>query len=125
MPSPQDIIDYAGQFADLPLSKISLFISKASLSVEPAAAKWDHLKDFAILLLTCHLLTLAIMQEKAMQQGAIGPVTSETVGDLSRSYADGQVQGGGGGGSDSLDQTSYGREFKRLQSSLVITPLLF
>lgn len=121
-PSPQDIINYAGEFEDVPLPKIQLFIDYAYLSTGAAAEKWDFLLDFATLLLACHLLTGALAQGKSAQQGAIGPVTSEKVGDLARSYSEGQINGQGNALSG-LGQTVYGQEFLRLQRSLVITPL--
>ncbi len=121
MIGPANIIAYAGQFSELPVEKIQLYIGYAKLSVPEK--KWGVKYDFGLLLLTCHLLTLAILQEMAMEKGALGPVTSETLGDSSRSF------GGGGGESsgvngDSLNQTSYGREFLRLQRSLVKTPFV-
>ena len=121
MITPADIIAYAGQFADLALNKIQLNINDAMLSVP--AKKWGVKYDFAVRLLTCHLLTMAILAEKAAQKGALGALTSETTGGLSRGYSDGGGQANSNNG-DSLNQTFYGKEFLRIQRSLVKTPIV-
>lgn len=123
-PTPQDIINYAEEFALVPLPKIQLFIDYAYLSTGAAAEKWDHLLNFATLLLACHLLTGVLAQGNEGQQNVLGPISMQKVGDLQTSYSAGQINGQGNN-LNALGQTVYGQEFLRLQRSLVITPLLF
>lgn len=121
MIGPSDIKAYAGQFAELENNKIQLYINYAKLSVPQK--KWAEKYDFGLLLLTCHLLTLALIDEASSKKGTLGAVTSEKVGELARTYGDGGGQQSSTNG-DSLNQTSYGKEFLRLQRSLVKTPFV-
>lgn len=121
MIGPADIKAYAGQFSELLDNKIQLYINYAKLSVPQK--KWGVKYDFALLLLTCHLLTLALIDQSSSKKGTLGAVTSETVGELSRTYGDGGGQQASING-DSLNQTTYGKEFLRLQRSLVKTPFV-
>lgn len=119
MVTPSDIIAFASQFKDLDPAKIALFIEKAKLSIPEE--KWGVKYDFAVILLTCHLLTLDKMASQS-GGGVAGPVTSETVGDLSQSY--GFFNLGGYKIDPSLAQTIYGLEFQHLQKSILLTPLV-
>ncbi|HEX5034651.1 MAG TPA: DUF4054 domain-containing protein [bacterium] len=119
--SSGDITAFAPEFSAVPGATIDLYINLAKLSVN--AAKWGGKTDFGIILLTCHMLKLKASNEAGSAGGSVGPVTSEKVGDLQRSYGS---FAGGSGGSDpsSLGLTTYGQEFLRLRNSLVITPLV-
>lgn len=58
--------------------------------------------------LVAHAATLGNQAASAGGSGAAGPVTSESIGDLSRSF--GAIGGGGGGsGGDEYQATGYGR----------------
>lgn len=104
----QDLKNIAPEFCDKTPQDLERFLSYAALSVD--AVKWGSLTDLATLYLAAHLLSIS-------KNGDHGPVTSETVGDLSQSYASGDA-------TDNLMMTGYGREFLRLRRSLVITPLV-
>lgn len=122
MIGPGDIIAYAEQFADVAPQKIQLYINYAKLSVP--AKKWGEKFDFGLLNLTCHLLTMSKIAMKADEKGSLGPVTIEKTGDLSTSYSEGGQGGGAIPSNASLEETHYGREFLRLQRSLVKTPFV-
>jgi len=122
MPTPAEIKLMGIQFAELEDPYIQIFIDLAALSVIPE--KWEHLTEAGIKFLTLHLLTMALMSAKGFEKGVLGPVTSETVGGLSRSYGDGGGGGGSDGGDSDLEMTSWGRQYLRLQKSLVVTPVL-
>lgn len=95
--------------------RIELFITFAENSI--SAAVWGTLTDQAVSYLAAHMLA------RANAGGAAGgPVVSEKVGDLARSY--GQV---GGKTSDYLGElglTSYGIEYARLRRQIPVTPML-
>lgn len=58
-----------------------------------------------LMLYTAHLLTMT----SSSRSGAAGPVTSERVGDLSRSYGQGSSQG-----MADLNASTYGQQYQRL-----------
>lgn len=102
------VIDIAPELADEDSSRIYRFIEFAALSVNETI--WGSKYDLGVAVMAAHLLTMA------GRGGTGGPVTSEKVGDLSRSY--GQM-----GDKDSLMATSYGQWFVQLRKTLPITPL--
>lgn len=90
-------------------ARIELFIDLAKLSVNESV--WGDKYELGVAVMTAHLMTMA------NSGGAgVGPVTSEKVGDLSRSYAAGDAN-------DTLMSTAYGKWFVQLRKELVITPL--
>lgn len=108
---PADIKDLFPEFASVSDARIQLFIDQASLSVN--ASVWGNKADFGIQYLTAHLITVA----NRGGSGAAGPITSEKVGDLQRSYANNVSAS-----AHELGSTGYGMEFLRLRRSLFITP---
>lgn len=108
--TPADIKELFPEFAATADARIQLFIDQSTLSVNTAV--WGNKADFAIQYLTAHLLTVV----NRGGGGAAGPITSEKVGDLQRSYAS------GGAVAHELGSTGYGMEFLRLRRSLHITP---
>ncbi len=86
---------------------------------------WDTRADDGIMLLAAHMLTLrqrAIDGAAGGSTGTItGPLQSETVGPLSRSYAAVSVSNGSGGApwSDAwFSLTSYGVEYIAMRSTI-------
>jgi hypothetical protein len=75
-----DVQELAAEFASLEEERINPFIARAERQINEAY--FGTLYDDAVLYMTAHLLKLA----QSMPGGA-GPVTSETAGSLSRSYA--------------------------------------
>jgi hypothetical protein len=111
MVTPADIKALFPEFASESDLRIQLFLDQAAFSVN--ASVWGNKADFAIQYLTGHLLTVA----NRGGSGAAGPVTSEKVGDLQRSYANNVSAV-----AHELGSTGYGMEFLRLRRSLYITP---
>lgn len=82
----------------------------ASVDAQINATQWGDLADFGRLYLAAHLGTVTARGGN----GPGGPVASEAVGDLSRSYANFSPMG-----SDALlDSTPYGKEYRRLRRLL-------
>lgn len=102
------VVNIAPELADEDSSRIDLFLGFAALSVNESV--WGTKYDLGVAVMAAHLLTMA------NRGGNGGPVTSEKVGDLARSY--GQM-----GDKDSLMATSYGQWFVQLRKTLPITPL--
>lgn len=103
---------FATEFEDEDDSRINTFISYAENYINSSV--FGTKADFARLLYTAHLLTISARGSS----GASGPLTSEKVGDLQRSYAS------PGSVTDSLESTSYGLEFLRLRKTLLISPIV-
>lgn len=108
--TPADIKTLFPEFAAESDARIQLLLDQALLSVN--ASVWGNKADFGIQYLTAHLLTVL----NRGGGGASGPITSEKVGDLQRSYAS------SGAVTHELGSTGYGLEFLRLRRSLFITP---
>lgn len=106
----QNVTDVAPELSTQSPERIELFIEYARLFL--CEDKFGEKAKFAVILLTAHLLTLA------NRGGQGGAVSSESVGDLSRSFATGDMSDGEYG------QTSYGQMFLRLRKSLVTTPII-
>lgn len=112
---------FAEEFEKLGNAKIELFIGYAKLSVPTKV--WGIQSEFAMILLTCHLLKLAQLSSFSGKSGKSGPVVSETVGSLSKTYGPWSFNTSSLKPS-SLTQTVYGAEFLRLQGSKLVTPLM-
>jgi hypothetical protein len=80
-----------------------------AVEVQLAAGQWGTRYDLACTYLAAHLGAVSL----AGAQGAAGPVTSESVGSVSRSYAAPVVA------SSNAGSTAYGREYERLKKQLV------
>lgn len=93
-------------------TRINQFIGFAYLQVDED--RWGSIADLGVAYLAAHLLTVSARGGS----GAAGPVTSESVGSVSRSFGSSSSQAGSG----SLDSTSYGREHLRLRGLLSMTP---
>lgn len=72
---------------------------------------WGVKADTSVIYLAAHLLKLDGLQSSA----AVNPVSSETVGPISRSYA---VHAEAG--EDDLNSTIWGKRYKGLQSTLMV-----
>lgn len=72
---------------------------------------WIEKTDMGVVYMTAHMLKMA------QRNGLGGNVTMTKVGDLQRSFSSGQSEG-------ELDQTAYGKEFKRVRRSLQISPFV-
>lgn len=112
-----DVIAYEPAAASIDEERIDLFIGYAETQVNRDV--WGDLADQAVILLTLHgLYTTGPSSGASSGQG---PVTSEKVGDLQRSYA----SPASGAYSDStLARTGYGQEYLRLRKTLVFTPMV-
>lgn len=102
------VFDIAPELKNEPEPRVQRFIDLATLNVN--ANVWAEKTDFAIALLTAHFLT------RFNSQGR-GPITSEKVGDLARSY--GNLASAG---EDELLTSAYGEQFVAMRRSVLITP---
>jgi len=113
------VIDVAPELASIATDRISRFIEYARPYINRRI--WGIKSDYAHALYTAHLLRATANSNSAL--GPAGPITSESVGDLSVSYG-----GGGGGGSTTefnpLADTVYGRLLIQLRKTLLITPIV-
>jgi len=109
--TPQDIKAFAAELENETDERINLFIEYGLSFVNET--KFGRKFKLAHVLITCHLITAA------GRGGNGGGVTSESVGELSRSY--GQTTGSG---TDELATTSFGQQFIALRKTLLRTPLV-
>ena len=110
MATPADVRIIAPEFAGKTDEEIQFFIDIAVLSCDEII--WGDFYNPGVCYLTAHLLT-----RSANGGSAAGPVQSEKVGDLSRTYA---VSSGG----NALGSTAYGAEYLRLRSTLALSPVV-
>lgn len=103
----------SGEFAALDDAVVTRYIEKAKLQVSEQL--WASKYDEGVESLAAHLLSVAI----AGAVGPSGPVAAETIGPMSRTYA--SYAAFSGTDKDSLNATSYGREYKRLRATLGLT----
>lgn len=102
------------EFSSVPSAKVDAFIGVASVRV--AAAVWGDVAEYATALLTAHMLS-STGGVGGNGGSAGGPVTAESVGDLSRSY--GSV-GEQGSGDQELLTTRYGQEYVALRRQTIV-----
>jgi hypothetical protein len=76
---------------------------------------WGTRLDLAAIWLCAHLATLSLASATS---ASAGPVLSEQVGPVSRTYSEGSSST-----SETLSSTAYGREFQRLQQSCLVSRL--
>lgn len=108
--TPEEVIAYAPEFESEGTERVALFIEFAgNFCIE---TKWGKKFKLGIILATCHLLKMA----SAERAGAAGSVTSESVGEMSRSFS-------APPNDNEFLQTSYGQMFVALRKTLVITPM--
>lgn len=109
--TPTEFRDLFPEFASQSDSRINLFLDQASLSINLGV--WPPAKaDVARAYLAAHLLATV----GRGGTGPSGPVTSERVGDLARTYA------APAGGGSPYSSTAYGQEFERLRRSVLCSP---
>lgn len=106
-----DVLVYAPELSSLDNSFVQVYLDLAKNFV--FENKWERKYKQAVCLLTAHFLTIA---QRA--GGSAGPITSESVGELSISY--GSVSDKG----DELLTTTYGSMYFALRKTLKITPLV-
>ena len=86
-------------------------LADAALQVD--ASTWGNLYDLGVIHLSAHAIFLAHPEIQAPGYVGPGPVASEKVGEISRSYAVNPVSRSGG-----LNSTAAGQQFIRLRSML-------
>lgn len=120
--TPTDVTNVAPEFASVESATIEMFIDMARGLI--CASKFGSKAKQAIIFLTAHLMKeIGYGDGGSTSSSASGPVTSEKVGDLQRSY--GQVSLSNGSVTDSLFATTkYGRLYVILRKQLVITPMV-
>jgi hypothetical protein len=108
-----DVTNVATELASETSTRIDLFIeiSREYLCED----KWGTKAKTAIILYTAHLITLA----NRGATGAVGAVTSEKVGELSRNFGSAV-----GGQTDELAQTPYGMMLMQLRRGILFTPIV-
>lgn len=104
------VIIVAPEFANEDTARIDKFIQYAMLYIKSEV--FGERYDFAIELMTAHLLTMS------NRRGQAGAVTQKRVGDMSVSYA------GGDSSDEALASTSYGNEYLRLRRINLVTPMV-
>ncbi len=109
-----DVVALAPALEDLEEAAQDLILEHVALLVGPK--KWGRLQDMGQIYLAAHLGTLVLRSSAAGGSQAVGPVQSESVGDVSRTYA---VLGASGGGlGASIGSTDWGREYRTLLTLL-------
>ena len=103
------------EFKNVPIAKIEMFISIASIRVAPTV--WGSVAPYATALLTAHMIATA-GGSGGGAGGAGGALTSEAVGDLSRGFA---KIGVAGSGDEELQTTQYGAQYVALRRETFIT----
>lgn len=106
------------EFAPVADARVTAFIEIASRRV--SATQWGTKEDDGVDLLTCHLLAKAAAEEMAASANApAGPITSETVGDISVTYESPQAAtSSSADGSSDFASTSYGRAYMTLRREI-------
>ncbi len=112
--------EYASPFST---GTINTFIGFAELQVD--ATVWGVLADMATTYLSAHLLALSYPggTPTGASNGPGGPLTAESVGDVSRSFGQSSPKDLFVGDVD-LMSTGYGRQFLSLRQSLPRFPIV-
>lgn len=113
--TPDDVIAVAPQFAEEDPARIQLFIDIARDFINFRV--WGPKARTGWIYFTLHLLSSTPDADGG--SGAIGPITSEKVGDLSTTYADVAA-----GASDANSSTPYGRIFDQMKKTLLTTMIM-
>jgi len=106
--TPADIKARFPEFDTVSDGRIAIFIADATIEVD--ADEWGVYADKGITYLTAHFLTLATGSAGG-GAGSVGPVQSQSVGDVSVTFA--SVAGGNADGG-AYGSTVYGQEYQRL-----------
>jgi hypothetical protein len=105
------------EFSAISDARVELFLDDAALQINIGA--WGLKADLGIYWLTAHML--ALDTAAGTTGGTYGPVTSESVGQVSRSYASG---GSYSGTSSEYGATKYGVNYYRLWRTIIATPVV-
>lgn len=106
-----DVVARAPALSDVETETQDALIEDAYAQL--SETNWGDNLDLAAIWLCAHLGSISLLSSTAAS--ATGPVLSETVGSVSRTYS----AGSSSSSSTELDSTAYGREFLRLQRSLL------
>lgn len=98
----------SGEFSSDSDDTVNEYIAQAQARLSESA--FGDLYDTAVKYMTAHLLS----SDKTGAHGPAGPVTSESAGSVSRSYATSQ----GVSGQSGLNNTVYGRRVVEIRNSL-------
>ena len=104
------------EFSAIPYARVNLFLADAMLQINAGA--WGAKADLGTYYLAAHLL--AIDNATGTTGGTFGAVTSESVGQVSRSYN----SGGMSGSAAEFGATKYGVNYYRLWRMVPVTPVL-
>lgn len=113
MATRDDVVAIAPELATESTERMDYFLAMASLRVSSSA--WGSKQNMAHALMTAHMLTLT----NRGKTGAVGPVSSQSVGGVSVVYGSASSFGG-----SEYDQTVYGQMFLQLRKGLPITPVV-
>lgn len=108
-----DVTAIAPSLTTVPVASQDALLAQVLIELDESA--WGAGIELGRAWLAAHLGTL--YQRGSSSSPAAGAVTSESVGDVSRSYA------APAAGSDVLSSTPYGQEFVRLRDSFVVARL--
>lgn len=97
-----DVVNIAPELVDVAEATQDAILDDVALQLNDDI--WGARINIGAKYLAAHLASIT------NRGGAVGQVTEEKVGEVSRSYAVDSASGGGSG----LDDTSYGQEFQRL-----------
>lgn len=116
--SPADVKDIAPEFAGIADVRVARFIDRAKLSVNSDI--FGRVYDLAVTYLAAHMISIS--NDPSSGGSSISQiVTSEKVGDLSRTY---QESDSSTTNPSSLSRTRYGDEFLRLRRQCVLSPVV-
>jgi hypothetical protein len=125
--TPSDVVKIAPEFSDLAASPAGAIQIESMIDVARTfinEGKWGAIRgQKGLTFLAAHLCTQLIGEEGTGGDSASGPVTSEKVGDLQRSYGSIELSG-----LDTQEEvfssTKYGRLFIALRKTITITPMV-
>jgi len=105
-----DVLVYAPELASVPTPQMQIYLDLAKNFV--FEGKWERKYKQAVCLLTAHMVSMT-----STGANNSGPIASESVGELSISYANSPMD-------DELQSTTYGELYYMLRKTLKITPLV-
>lgn len=118
-----DVQNIAPEMADVPAASQAAILAQVYAELEPS--QWGARLHLAAKWLAAHIGALWLRGNSGGTAGAViaGPVTSQTVGPVSQTFA----QGGSSSSSSSssYESTSYGQQFERLRRSILLPRMGF
>lgn len=105
---------------EFPDDRVSFALADALLQMNVNV--WGIRADVGQLYLAAHLLAIEGEAFGGTTGGATGPLTQESVGDVSRSYASGASSMSSA--ADDFAWTKYGAVYSRMKRTLVSTPIV-